>query len=145
MKCLIQRPEITKEQKIETLELFGASIITECDPGIEKGFKYIKNGMKERFANPSQPLLKQQIKPVKAYQNRKECQTLDELAQIEGGVGAIVMEGLYIRERILGKENAELQLLYQISHVASCYLRNNDLSACIRLRRRAMKTLQSLF
>ena len=50
---------------------------------------------------------------------------------------------LYIRERILGKENAELQLLYQISHVSSCYLRNNDLSMCIRLRRRAMKIVQS--
>ena len=88
MKCLIQRPEITKEQKIEALELLGASITTECDPGIEKGFKYIKNGMEERFANPSQPLLKQQMEPVKAYQNRKECQTLDALAQIEGDVGA---------------------------------------------------------
>ena len=46
---------------------------------------------------------------------------MDELAQIEGDVGAIVMESLYIRERILGKENAEFhdQLLYQISHVAS--------------------------
>ena len=46
-------------------------------------------------------------------------QTLEELAQIEGDVGAIVMESLYIRERMLGKENAEFQLLYQISHVAS--------------------------
>ena len=143
VKCLIQRPEITKEQKIEALELLGASIITECDPGIEKGFKYIKNGMEERFANPSQPLLKQQMEPVKAYQNTKECQTLDELAQIQGDVGAIVMESLYIRERILGKENAEFQLLYQISHVASCYLRNNDLSTCIRLRRLAMEIAQS--
>ena len=143
VKCLIQRPEITKEQKIEALELLGASIITECDPGIERGFKYIKNGMEERFANPSQPLLKQQMEPFKAYQNRKECQTLDELAQIEGDVGAIVMESLYIRERILGKENAKFQLLYQISHVASCYLRNNDLSTGIRLRRHAMKIAQS--
>ena len=143
VKCLILRPEITKKKKIEALELLGASIITECDPGIEEGFKYIKNGMKERFANPSQPLLKQQMEPVKAYQNTKECQTLEELAQIEGDVGAIVMESLYIRERILGKENAEFQLLYQISHVASRYLKNNDLSTCIRLRRRAMKIAQS--
>ena len=88
MKCLIQRPEITKEQKIEALELLGASIITKCDPDIERGFEYIKNGMEERFANPSHPLLKQQMEPVKAYQNRKECQTLDALAQIEGDVGA---------------------------------------------------------
>ena len=28
------------------------------------------------------------MEPVKAYQNRKECQTLDALAQIEGDVGA---------------------------------------------------------
>lgn len=144
MKCLFQRPEITKEQKIEALELPGASIITKCDPGIERGFDYIKNGMEERFANPSEPLLKQQMEPVKAYLNRKECQTLeDQLAQIEGDVGAIVMESLHIRERILGKENAEFQLLYQISHVASCYLKNNDLSTCIRLRRHAMKIAQS--
>ena len=53
------------------------------------------------------------------------------------------MESLHIRERILGKENAEFQLLYQISHVASCYLRNNDLSTCIRLRRLAMEIAQS--
>ena len=118
MKCLFQRPEITKEQKIEALELPGASIITKCDPGIERGFDYIKNGMEERFANPSEPLLKQQMEPVKAYLNRKECQTLeDQLAQIEGDVGAIVMESLHIRERILGKENAEFQLLYQITLV----------------------------
>ena len=88
MKCLIQRPEITKEQKIEALELLGASIITKCDPGIERGFEYIKIGIEERFANPSQPLLKKQMEPVKAYQNRNECQTLDALAQIEGDVGA---------------------------------------------------------
>ncbi|XP_073228579.1 protein fem-1 homolog B-like [Porites lutea] len=143
VKCLIQRPEITKEQKIEALELLGASIITKCDPGIERGFEYIKNGMEERFANPSQPLLKQQMEPFKAYRNRKECQTLDELAQIEGDVGAIVMESLYIRERILGKENGELQLLYQISRVTSRYLENNDLSTCIRLRRLAMEIAQS--
>ena len=87
-------------------------------------------------------LLKQQMEPVKAYLNRKECQTLEELAKIEGDVVAIVMEGLYIRERILGKENAEL--LYQIIDVAFCYLRNNDLSTHVSLRRHAMKIAQSL-
>ena len=136
VKCLIQRPEITKEQKIEALELLGASIITKCDPGIERGFEYIKNGMEERFANPSQPLLKQQMKPVKAFQNRKECQTLEELAQIEGDVGAIVMESLSIRRRILGTK-----IYSELLGVTSCYLGNNDLSTSIRLRGHAMKIL----
>ena len=79
VKCLIQRPEITKEQKIEALDLLGASIITECDPGIEKGFKYIKNGMEERFAYPSQPLLKQQ--------NNGTCQSLTEHKRVSNSGG----------------------------------------------------------
>ena len=59
--------------------------------------------MIERFADPSQPLLKQQMEPAEAYQNRKECQTLEELAQIEGDENAIIMESLVI----LGKESLE--------------------------------------
>ena len=105
------------------------------------GFKYIKRGMEERFANPSQPLVKPSMEPVEAYQKRKESQTLEELALIEDDFDALLMESLNIRERILGKENPEL--LYQIRDVASFYLRNDDLSTCIRLRRHAIKIAQS--
>ena len=45
------------------------------------------------------------MEPVEAYQNRKECQTLEELALIKDNVNAVVMESLNIRERILEKEN----------------------------------------
>ena len=44
----------------------------------------MKRGMEERFEDPSNPLLKQPMEPVEAYQNRKESQTLEELAQIKG-------------------------------------------------------------
>ena len=138
----IKRPEVTKEQRIEALELLGASVITRSgDFYLEMGFKYIKRGMEERFANPSQPLVKPSMEPVEAYQKRKESQTLEELALIEDDFDALLMESLNIRERILGKENPEL--LYQIRDVASFYLRNDDLSTCIRLRRHAIKIAQS--
>ena len=138
----IKRPEVTKEQRIEALELLGASVITSSsDFQLEMGFKYIKRGMEERFANPSQPLVKPSMEPVEAYQKRKESQTLEELALIEDDFDALLMESLNIRERILGKENAEL--LYQIRDVASFYLMNDDLSTCIRLRRHAIKIAQS--
>ena len=83
------RPEITKEKKIDALELVGASLCLKLQSpsGFKLGLMYIKRGMIERFADPSHPLLKQQMEPVEAYQNRKECQTLDALAQIEGDVG----------------------------------------------------------
>ena len=139
----IKRPEVTKEQRIEALELLGASVITRRrgDFYLEMGFKYIKRAMEERFANPSQPLVKPSMEPVEAYQKRKESQTLEELALIEDDFHALLMESLNIRERILGKENAEL--VYQIRDVASFYLMNDDLSTCIRLRRHAMKVAES--
>ena len=138
----IKRPEVTKEQRIEALELLGASVITRRgDFYLEMGFKYIKRGMEERFANPSQPLVKPSMEPVEAYQKRKESQTLEELALIEDDLHALLMESLNIRERILGEENAEL--LSQIRIVAHFYLKNDDLSTSIRLRRHAIKIAQS--
>jgi len=40
---------------------------------------------------------------VKAYENWKECETLERLESIKNNSNAIHMESLAIRERILGK------------------------------------------
>ena len=144
VEYLITRPEITRKERIDAIELLGASLATyrlntrsSTLPYIledtSNGFNYIKRGMEERFANPSQPLLKQEMETVEAYQNRKECQTLEELAEIEGDRNAIIMESLVIRERILGKENAEL-LATNIRCVAE-YFNTHDLSLSIALYR----------
>ena len=94
------RPECTKEQRIEGLELLGATIANKRNVyDIEKAFLYIKRGMEERFEKKSCPLLKKQMKPLEIYQNRKESQTLEELVLLQGDDHAIHMEGLIIRER----------------------------------------------
>ena len=133
---------ITTEQKINALELLGASVlIEECiveNPDLHdlKGFKYIKRGMMERFADPSHPLFKQEMEPVEAYQNRRECQTLDELAEIEGDRDAIIMESLIIKERIMGRNYEDLiAVIRNVAH----YYEDHDLSSCIKLFRHAMK------
>ena len=110
VEILIKHPEVTKEQRANALELLGASLCLKSRTFayIEEGFSYIKLGMKERFADTSHPLLKQQVEPAEAYQNRRECQTLEELAEIEGDMDAIIMESLVIRERIIGANNVEL-------------------------------------
>ena len=105
---LIKRPDCTKEQRIDALEFLGARIAA---PGLRKtgeALQYIKRGMEERFQDPLNPILKQPLEPAEAYHNRKESQTLEELARIEGDVDEIVMESLLIRERILGTYNIEL-------------------------------------
>ena len=138
------RPEITKEKKIDALELVGASVcLTLRQPSSFKlGLIYIKRGMIERFADPSHPLLKQQMEPVEAYQNRKECQTLEELAQIESDENAIIMESLVIRERILGINNKGC-LLEPIRNVSLDYFRRNNFSTYLSLQLHAIKIAQS--
>ena len=117
VEILIKHPEVTKEQRANALELLGSSLCLKSETfAIEEGFSYIKLGMKERFADASHPLLKQQVEPAEAYQNRKESQTLEELAEIEGDKDSIIMESLVIRERIFGANNKEL--LKPIEHVA---------------------------
>ena len=105
VEYLIKRPECTKKQRIDALELLGATIATYKSRGINKAFSYMKRGMEMRYEDLAHPLLKKKMEPVEAYQNRKESQTLEELALLEGDDLAIGMEGLIIRERILGPDN----------------------------------------
>ena len=143
VEYLIQRPEITREQRVDALELLGASRATQYKEFsllsffVAEGLMYIKRGMEERFVDPSQPILKQPKKP--AYGNRKESQTPEELAQIEGDTEAILMESLLIKERILGTNHSEL--LPSIRFV--CRHGNlTDPSLLIALYRRAVDIAQ---
>ena len=143
VEYLIKRPEITKEQRVDALELLGASRATQYKEFsllsffVAEGLMYIKRGMEERFVDPSQPILKQPKKP--AYGNRKESQTPEELAQIEGDTEAILMESLLIKERILGTNHSEL--LRSIRFVcSSCNL--TDPSLLIALYSRAVDIAQ---
>ena len=111
VECFINRPECSKEQRIDALELLGATIANNSKAyDIEKAFSFMKRGMEERYEDPSCPLLKKKMEPVEAYQNRTESQTLEELSLLEGDDLAIQMEGLMIRERILGTDNTILRI-----------------------------------
>ena len=135
---IIKRPECTKEQRIDALELLGATIANddECRD-TEKAFSYMKRGMEERYEDPAHPLLKKKMEPVEAYQNRKESQTLEELALLEGDDHAIGMEGLIIRERILGSDNPAI--LYEIRFRGAVLADSEQYDLCIGLWQRAME------
>ena len=138
VEYFIKRPECTKEQRINALELLGATIANDPDGyDIEKAFSYMKRGMEERYEDPSHPLLKKKMEPVEAYQNRKESQTLEELALLEGDDHAIHMEGLIIRERILGTDNTEH--LCGIRYRGFAIANSEQYELCIGLYRRAME------
>ena len=135
---IINRPECTKEQRIDALELLGATIANndECRD-TEKAFSYMKRGMEMRYEDPAHPLLKKKMEPVEAYQNRKESQTLEELALLEGDDHAIGMEGLIIRERILGSDNPAI--LYEIRCRGDVLADSEEYELCFGLWKRAME------
>ena len=134
---IINRPECTKEQRIDALELLGATIANSNDKSrdTEKAFSYLKRGMEERYEDPAHPLLKNKMEPVEAYQNRKESQTLEELALLEGDNHAIGMEGLIIRERILGPDNPVLR--GPIRHRGAVLANSGKYELCSGLWKRA--------
>ena len=134
---IIDRPECTKEQRIDALELLGATIANDSFGVSEKAFSYMKRGMEERYEDLAHPLLKKKMEPVEAYQNRKESQTLEELALLEGDDHAIGMEGLIIRERILGSDNPAI--LYEIRFRGAVLADSEEYELCFGLWKRAME------
>ena len=137
VEYLINRPECTKEDRIDALELLGATTANDKSRDIKKAFSYMKRGMEMRYEDPAHPLLKKKMEPVEAYQNRKESQTLDELALLEGDDHAIGMEGLIIRERILGSDNPAI--LYEIRFRGAVLADSEEYELCFGLWKRAME------
>ena len=138
VEWFINRPECSKEQRIDALELLGATIANDPDAyDIEKAFSFMKQGMEERYEDPSCPLLKKKMEPVEAYQNRTESQTLEELSLLEGDDHAIHMEGLMIRERILGTDNIILR--FPIGYRGAALADFKKYELCVGLWTRAME------
>ena len=138
VEWFISRPECSKEERIDALELLGATIANDPHAyDIEKAFSFMKRGMEERYEDPSCPLLKKKMEPVEAYQNRTESQTLEELSLLEGDDHAIQIEGLMIRERIFGTDNTILRnpIHYRGAAAADC----KKYELCIGLWARAME------
>ena len=142
VELIINRPECTKEQRIDALELLGATIANDSFGVSEKAFSYIKRGMEERYEDLAHPVLKKKMEPVEAYQNRKESQTLEELTLLEGDDHAIGMEGLIIRERILGPDN--LATLPNIAYRAFVLCESEKQDLCISLLLRGLEKTMNI-
>ena len=138
VEWFINRPECSKEQRIDALELLGATIANDSKAyDIEKAFSFMKRGMEERYEDPSCPLLKKKMEPVEAYQNRTESQTLEELSLLKDDDHAIQMEGLMIRERILGTDN--IMLWFPIRYRGDVLANLKKYELCVGLWTRAME------
>lgn len=67
--------------------------------------------MSLRYSDTNNIVYKQLGSIVKAYENWRECETLERLESIKDNPNAIHMESLVIRERILGRYAFSILLL----------------------------------
>ena len=129
------RAECKTQQRIDALELLGATMANKQP---QKAYFYMKRGMEERFKDPSCPLLKKEMETlIGAYQNRKESNTPGELSLLKDDNHAIRMEGLLIRERILGNDNAEI--IFPIRYCGAIYADCGSYDLCIGLWRHVIQ------
>ena len=131
------RPECTKQERIDGLELLGATIANEPDVyNVSKAYEFMMRGLEERFRDPECILWKAVRAPMKVYQNRRECRTIEDLQSIEGNTHAIHLEGLISRERILGPDNLELR--FPIRYRGAVFADSGSFDLCIGLWKHAL-------
>lgn len=118
--------------RIEALELLGASFANDRENyDIQKTFQYLLMAMKERYRDPENVVAKEPLAPVEAYGSRGECRTLRELEAIRADRDALHMEGLMIRERILGSNNIDVS--HPIIYRGAVHADNMEFEQCIKL------------
>ncbi|XP_050296415.1 protein fem-1 homolog B isoform X1 [Anthonomus grandis grandis] len=141
VKFLIKQPGISKEERIEALELLGASYANDKENyNIEKAFMYLKQSMELRFSDPENPIKKPIVPPIAAYEHWVECQNMAELQAIRQNNNSLHMESLTIRERILGVHNPEL--LHPIIYRGAVFADNARFDRCLELWLHALKLRQ---
>ena len=106
---ITSRPEVTIRERIDAFELLGASFANDKEHyNLSLAHKYLTKGMEERWRDPEKVIQKPVLPPVPAYESRVESETPEDLLALRDDPNALHMEGLVIRERILGQANPEV-------------------------------------
>ncbi|VEN59219.1 unnamed protein product [Callosobruchus maculatus] len=141
VEYLVERPEISLEERIEALELLGASYANDKENyNLSNAYFFMHASMKLRYSDPDNPIKKKLIPPIPAYENWLECQTLAELEAIEHNSNSLHMEALTIRERVLGSSNPEVP--QPIIYRGAIFADNARFDRCLELWLHALKLRQ---
>ena len=139
VEYLISRPEFTRLECIDALELLGASYINRQDiMGIvnvswplhqdiaaadyEKGYKFLMQGLEARYSDRLNVLFKPTMPLIVAFGSRTESKSPEELQSIRKNDDALMMEGFLVRERILGASSLDV-IEAVITRASNCFYR----------------------
>ena len=139
VKFLICRPEITKQQKIDALELLGATYVDKKRDMLG-AINFWREAMEDRYSDENHPLLKPESGSVAAYENAKEVVSFEQLDELISDPDDMRMQALLVRERILGPAHPDTS--YYIRYRGALYADMGDFDRCIMLWRYALDMQQ---
>ncbi|CAH0590492.1 unnamed protein product [Chrysodeixis includens] len=109
VELLAAHPEVSRAQAVEAYELLGASFANDKEYYcLRMAYQYLHRAMAMRYDTRYGLLLKKPADPIPAYDNWKESTTLEEVEGLAGRAHALHMEGLAVRERVLGARCPDL-------------------------------------
>ncbi|KAM6937157.1 protein fem-1 homolog B [Xenentodon cancila] len=141
VELLLAHADCDPCSRIEALELLGASFANDRENyDVQKTYHYLHMAMTERYCDPDGIITKELLPPIEAYGGRSECLTLQHLEAIQVDRDALHMEGLMIRERILGSDNIDVS--HPIIYRGAVYADNMEFEQCIKLWLHALRLRQ---
>ncbi|MCL4141303.1 UNVERIFIED_CONTAM: hypothetical protein GTU68_045574 [Idotea baltica] len=142
VEYFVSEGNISRGEKIDAYELLGASYASDKDNyDIGLASMYLMLGMQERFSDPSNIIYKPETRPIPAYDNRLECERVEELQTIQNNSAELHMESLVIRERILGPHNPEVP--HPVIFRGAVFADNARFDKCLNLWLHALRLKQS--
>lgn len=131
VEFLITRPECSKQEKINALELLGATYVDKKRDMLG-AINFWRQAMEERYSCESQPVLKPTaLAPKAAYENAQEVVTLEQLDDLIADPDDMRMQALLVRERILGPAHPDTS--YYIRYRGALYADMGNFDRCILL------------
>lgn len=141
VELLLEHANVQPKSRIEALELLGASFANDRENyDIDKTYHYLHMAMTERYQDPENVIAKELLPPIEAYGGRIECRSPRDLEAIRVDRDALHMEGLMIRERILGSDNIDVS--HPIIYRGAVYADNMEFDQCIKLWLHALRLRQ---
>ncbi|XP_069787354.1 protein fem-1 homolog C isoform X2 [Narcine bancroftii] len=141
VEFLTQHPQTSKIERIDALELLGATFVDK-KRDLLGAMKYWKKAMDMRYSDGTNILAKpepQQL--IMAYDYAKEVISGEELEALIADPDEMRMQALLIRERILGPSHPDTS--YYIRYRGAVYADSGSFERCINLWKYALDMQQN--
>uniref|UniRef100_A0A8C5PK32 Protein fem-1 homolog C n=1 Tax=Leptobrachium leishanense TaxID=445787 RepID=A0A8C5PK32_9ANUR len=138
---LTQHPQTIKTERINALELLGATFVDK-KRDLLGALKYWKRAMDMRYSDRTNVLNKPVPQAlIMAYDYAKEVNTAEELDNLIADPDEMRMQALLIRERILGPSHPDTS--YYIRYRGAVYADSGNFKRCINLWKYALDMQQN--